>query len=572
MPSFGHLTRAVVLLLIGVAACSPAPSSPKALVAIQKQAFGDSAMVVSAHPLATQAGLAILKEGGNAIDAMVTVHLALAVAYPRAGNIGGGGFLVYRAKNGQVQTLDFREQAPLKATRDMYLNAQGKVIDSLSLIGHLASGVPGSVAGLYEAHQKLGRLPWKRLVQPAIDLAEQGVILTAREAEGLNRFRPLFERANAKNNAFLPENLWKAGDILLQTDLAVTLKRIANQGRAGFYQGKTADLIVTDMRQHGGIISYDDLKKYQAIWRKPIKIPYKEYTIWSMAPPSSGGICLAELLNMVEPYPLKTWGYGDPRSIHVITEAARRAYADRAEHLGDADFHPVPVASLTSQEYANERMKSFRDSIATPSDSISHGTPYPKESDQTTHYCIVDTDGNVVSVTTTINSNFGSKVVIEQAGFFMNNEMDDFSVKPGVPNQFGLLGNTANAIAPNKRMLSSMTPSIVEKEGNFLLAVGSPGGSKIITTVFQVITNLIEFDLTLKEAVQRPRFHFQWYPDTLYYEQNAFSAEQLQQLQALGHHPKKRAAIGQVEAVLQLPDGRLEGVADHRGDDHADGW
>lgn len=566
-----HFLRLFIFLLIGITACKPS-GKPKALMNPQKQAFGDSVMVVSAHPLATQAGLDVLQEGGNAIDAMVTVHLALAVAYPRAGNIGGGGFLVYRTAEGEVHTLDFREQAPQQAERDMYLDEQGNVIDSLSLIGHLASGVPGSVAGLYEAHRKFGKLPWEQLVQPAIELAQQGLLLTKREAKTLNQFRPLFEQANANSNAFLTKKKWKAEDNLQQPDLAATLRRIAGQGRAGFYQGETADLIVEDMKNHGGIITHDDLKNYQAVWRTPIKIPYKEYTIWSMAPPSSGGICLAELLNMVEPYPLSTWGYGDPKSIHVITEAARRAYADRAEHLGDTDFHPVPIASLTSQEYANGRMQNFNDTLATPSDSISHGTPHPKESDQTTHYCIVDVEGNVVSVTTTINSNFGSKVVIDKAGFFMNNEMDDFSVKPGVPNQFGLLGNAANAIAPNKRMLSSMTPSIVEKDGRFLLAVGSPGGSKIITTVFQVITNVIEFGLPLEQAVQNPRFHFQWYPDTLYYEQDAFSKAQLQALEGLGHHPKKREDIGQVEAVLQLPDGRLEGVADRRGDDHAGGW
>ena len=571
MLSYHHTLSLVTLLLIGITACKPT-FDPKDRMAIKKQAFGDSAMVVSAHPLATQAGIDILKEGGNAIDAMVTVQLALAVAYPRAGNIGGGGFLVYRAANGKVHTLDFREQAPQTANKDMYLDEQGNVIDSLSLFGHLASGVPGAIAGMYEAHQKFGKLPWKRLVEPAIELAEQGLLLTEREAEGLNTFRPLFERANVNENAFTLKKVWKTGDNLLQPDLANTLKRIAEQGRAGFYQGKTADLIVEDMKKHGGIISHEDLKNYKAIWREPVKIPYKKYIIWSMSPPSSGGVCLAELLNMVEPYPLHEWGYGNPRSIHVITEAARRAYADRAEHLGDPDFYPVPIAKLTSQAYADERMQDFQANRATPSDSISHGTPYPKESDQTTHYCIVDPEGNVVSVTTTINSNFGSKVVIDKAGFIMNNEMDDFSVKPGVPNQFGLLGNEANAIAPNKRMLSSMTPSIVEKDGQFLLAVGSPGGSKIITTVFQVITNIVDFDLSLEAAVQNPRFHFQWYPDTLYYEQDAFSPQQLEQLQNLGHHPKQRADIGQVEAILRLPYGRLEGVADRRGDNHAEGW
>lgn len=560
------------LLFLGLlGGCRQTPTAIPTTTSV-KEVVSDSATVVSAHPLATQAGLDILRQGGNAIDAMVTVHLALAVVYPRAGNLGGGGFLIYRAEDGTVETLDFREEAPAKAHRDMYLDAEGNVLDSLSLSGALASGVPGSVEGLYEAHQKHGHLPWKTLVQPAIDLARQGITLTAREAGTLNEFKASFEAVNNHPTAFVQAAAWKAGDVLQQPALAEVLERLANHGRAGFYEGKTAELIVQELAKGGGIMSLDDLKNYRAIWRKPVVIPYRNYTVYSMGPPSSGGVCLAELLNMVESYPLSEWGYQHPKSIHVFAEAARRAYADRAEHLGDPDHYDVPLAVLSSQAYADQRMTSFNDSLATPSDSIKHGTPVPPESDQTTHYCIVDTKGNVVSVTTTINSNYGSKVVVEGAGFFMNNEMDDFSAKPGVPNQFGLLGNVANAVGPRKRMLSSMTPTIVDQDGRFFMAVGTPGGSKIITTVFQVITNVVDYGLPLKEAVHRPRFHFQWYPDLLYHEAGAFSEELLAQLQAMGHHPEERLPIGQAEAIQRLTDGRLKSVADHRGDDDAAGF
>lgn len=564
----------LVLFSLSFSTCtnSPQPQVEAPLFDIQKQSFGDSAMVVSAHPLATEIGQQVLKQGGNAIDAMVAVHFALAVTYPRAGNLGGGGFMIYRPAQGAVESLDFREEAPGSAHRDMYLDSSGAVIDSLSLTGHLASGVPGSVAGMYEAHQKYGKLPWARLVAPSVNLAEQGFAVTEREAVSYNEHMWLFERFNPHPNAFVKSEAWKAGDQLMQTDLANTLKAIQDKGRAGFYEGAVAQHIVNEMQKTKGIISLDDLKNYRAIWRPVLEVPYKDYTIYSMPPPSSGGICLAELLNMTEPHQLGSLGFQTAASIHLFTEAARRAYADRAEHLGDADFYPVPTSALISQEYANTRMLDYDATQATSSDSISHGKPYPAESDQTTHYCIVDVDGNAVSVTTTINSNFGSKVIVEKAGFFMNNEMDDFSVKPGVPNQFGLIGKEANAIAPKKRMLSSMTPTIVSKNGQFLMAVGSPGGSKIITTVFQVITNVIEFELPLKKAVHAPRFHFQWQPNLLYHEKNAFSDSLIAELKALGHQPQERAAIGQVEAILRLEDGRLEGVADIRGDDSALGF
>lgn len=561
----------LLLALLGLSACVRA-QTPKMPIPIVKQQISDSAMVVTAHPLATRVGVQILRQGGNAIDAMVAVQFALAVVYPRAGNIGGGGFMVYRAANGDLATLDFREKAPLKAHRDMYLDAKGNAIAAKSLEGHLAAGVPGSVAGMYAAHQKYGKLPWVSLLQPAIDLAEKGTVLTYAEAAGLNEYRRQFIRLNP---TYLPDlakqAVWKVGDTLFQPQLAWTLQQIRDRGMDGFYQGPVADSIVADMQANGGIISHEDLRRYQAQWREPLVGYYQGHKIISMPPVSSGGVALIQLLQSVEPYPLESLGFHSPMAIHIMVEAERRVYADRAKHLGDPDFYTVPLRGLLDTAYNRQRMASVSLAKASKSQDIAAGTP-AKEGENTTHFSIVDAQGNAISVTTTINTNYGAKAIARGAGFLWNNEMDDFSAKPGSPNVFGLLGGEANAIVPEKRMLSSMTPTIVEKEGKLLLVLGTPGGSTIITSVFQVIVNVLTFKLPLKEAVHAPRFHHQWKPDQISYERGGFPTATLKALQAKGHLCKPRGSIGQLEAIMVLPNGKLEGVADKRGEDHAEGY
>lgn len=539
---------------------------------IQKELVAEKAMVVSAHPLASEAGRDILKKGGNAVDAMVAVHFALAVVYPKAGNIGGGGFMVYRDKNGNASTLDFREKAPLAASRNMYLDKNGNAVDSLSRNGHLAVGVPGSVAGMFEAHKKYGKLPWSVLLGPAVKFAENGFQITNQEANALNYNQKNFTRINQHENAFVKKTVWKSGQKLIQKELAEVMRRIQQNGHDGFYKGKTAELIVDDMKRGGGIISLQDLEKYHAKWRSPIVFEYKKnYKVITMPPPSSGGIVLAILMQMVEDQPLEQMGFHSPAAVHLMAEAERRAYADRAEHLGDSDFYPVPIEALLDKSYAKSRMRDYNDKKATPSKQIKAGKP-SKISEQTTHYSIVDADGNAVSVTTTLNGNYGSSVVVKGAGIILNNEMDDFSAKPGSPNMFGLLGAEANAIQPEKRMLSSMTPTILEKDGKLFMVVGTPGGATIITSVFQVIMNVIEFRLPLQDAVQKARFHHQLLPDQIYYEKNCFDAATAKKLAEMGHILKERSSIGQVEAILVRPDGKLEGAADRRGDDSAAGY
>lgn len=530
---------------------------------------GKQGMVVSTHPAASEIGLAILKKGGNAIDAAVAVNFALAVSHPSAGNIGGGGFLVYRDKSGNVKALDYREKAPSGAIRDMYLDAEGKIIPGKSMTGIFSVGVPGTVAGMQEMHEKLGRLPWNELLQPSVDLARNGLVLTEKEARGLNRQRTEFMKENPGKNYLLSVEgkEWKAGDLLVQGDLANTLELILRKKAKGFYKGQTARNIVKEMKAQNGIISKKDLRHYQAVWRTPIKSQYKNYQIIGMPPPSSGGVALAQLLQMVAPYSLKKWGPTSDSTIQVMVEAERRVYADRAKWLGDPDFVKVPVTELIDPTYAASRMTSMNFNQATKSSDIQAGAFPGYESPETTHYSIVDGEGNAVSITTTLNNAYGSKVFVAGSGFLLNDEMDDFSAKAGSPNLYGLIGSKANEIQPNKRMLSSMTPTIVEENGKLKMVVGTPGGSTIITSVFQVVLNTLEMGMNMQQAVEYPRFHHQWLPEKITAEPKRFSEEQQIRLQTKGYTFAPVSAIGLVEGILVLPNGNLQGGADSRGDD-----
>ena len=454
----------------------------------------------------------------------------------------------------------------------MYLDEKGEVIPGKSSFGVHSSGVPGSVAGIVEVYEKYGSLPFKDLVQPAIDLARNGFKVTKKQARSLNGTRKRFEKAN--NYQILFDKEWKEGDLLQQEELAQTLERIRDKGRDGFYKGKTADLIVDYQKELGGIITHEDLEKYQAIWRKPIVFDYKGYKITSMTMPASGGICLAQILKSVEPYDFSKIDHNSTKYIQLLTEAERRSYADRAHYLGDMDFVDVPIDSLIAPKYISERMRTFSWDKATKSSDVSHGKVLGYESDETTHYSIIDQFGNAVSVTTTLNTGYGSKVLVKGAGFFLNNEMDDFSAKPGVPNVYGLLGSSANAIAPEKRMLSSMTPTIVEKNGKLKMVVGTPGGSTIITSVLQNILNVVEYDMGMQESVNKARFHHQWMPDNIRMEPNGFDSITKANLKTLGYELLERNSliIGRVDAILVLPNGKLEGGADPRGDDAAVGF
>jgi gamma-glutamyltranspeptidase/glutathione hydrolase len=529
-------------------------------------------MVVSAKELASEVGLRILKSGGNAIDAAVAVQFALAVVYPNAGNIGGGGYLVYRSASGETNTLDFREKAAAQASRDMFLDSAGMPVAEKSLLGHLAAGVPGSVAGMVAAHEKYGKLKWADLVEPAIKLASQGFPISVRQAKELNGLHDTFEKFNPLGTALIKNTPWIAGDKLVQKELAQTLKLIRDNGNAGFYSGQVADSVVSEMKRGRGIMTLEDLKAYKAVWRKPVIGQYRGYKVITMPPTSSGGIALIQLLEAVEPYPLKRWGYNADSTVQVVVEAERRVYADRATFLGDPDFVKVPEAQLVSPAYVKSRMRNFNWAKATPSAEVKAGVLMPAEHEETTHYSIVDREGNSVSVTTTLNGSYGSTVVVKGAGFLLNNEMDDFSVKPGSPNMYGLVGGEANAIAPGKRMLSSMTPAILENDGQLFMVVGTPGGSTIITSVFQTILNVVDFNMSMQDAVSAKKFHHQWLPDEVQTEEGALDSLTINRLEAKGYKLVPRGPIGRVDAILKTKSGYYQGGADPRGDDSALGW
>ncbi|MDG3582071.1 gamma-glutamyltransferase [Galbibacter pacificus] len=555
------MKKLLLLLSILIISCKP----EKGLVA-------ESAMVVSARAEASKIGSDIMKQGGNAFDAMIATKFALAVAYPFAGNLGGGGFMVYRLNDGRNGSLDFREKAPLAATKNMYLDSLGNVIPNKSIVGATAVGVPGSVSGLFAIHEKFGTLPMEKLIQPAINMANRGVVVTKKQANRLKHYQKLIKEVSGDTVLFAHN--FKEGDTIKYTALAHILEIIKEKGEAGFYKGDIAEKIATFIQKNGGLITKEDLARYNAVWRDPVVFSYKDLKIISMGPPSSGGITLAEIMKMIAPYKVGKLGHNSVKAIQLITEAERRAYADRAYFLGDPDFVEVPEKKLLSDYYLNERMNNFSFKAATPSSEVSHGEIEIVESNQTTHFSIVDTSGNAVSVTTTLNGAYGSKLYSEELGFFFNNEMDDFSAKPGVPNMFGLLGTEANSIAPEKRMLSSMTPTIVEKNGNLLMVVGTPGGSTIITSVLQTILNVYEFNMGMQEAVNQPRFHHQWLPDEILMEPNGFEKEKIETLKALGYqiNESKARIIGLVDAILVLKNGTLEGGADKRGDDTAIGF
>ena len=578
-------TRYLAIPLALLLACSserPVTSASRAFEAspVPKAAaprLANYAMVVSAHPEASKVGTLVLQRGGNAYDAAVAVQFALAVVLPVAGNVGGGGFLLYHDRNGSAGSLDFRETAPAGATRDMYLDKQGNVVPGLSTAGPLAVGTPGTVAGMAVLHKQMGRLSWSSLLQPAVALATKGFRLTEKEAAGLNRTRVDFTKYNPGSSpAYLRPGGgdWKAGDTLRLPELGRTLARVRDQGRAGFYQGETARLLLAAMKTGRGLVAQKDLDAYQPKWREPLRGRYRDYDVITMAPPSSGGVALLQMLQMLEPVDLAQAGYHTPLAVHYITEAERRVYADRATYLGDPDFGTVPVQKLLDTDYNRQRAASFRSrGRATPSADVAAGAKLPGyESSETTHYSIVDALGNAVSCTTTLNGAYGSKVVVSGAGFLLNNEMDDFSAKAGVPNAYGLVGGTANAIAPGKRMLSSMTPAILTRNGKVALVTGTPGGSTIITSVLQSILGIVDYGLNAQQVVTAPRLHHQWLPDQLDVEAGALLPAAQDTLRAHGYRLNPRLPWGRIDLIHVRPDGVLEGGADPRGDDTALGY
>jgi len=541
--------------------------NPYQYTVVKEQSF-QKAAVTSAHPIASMVGAAIMKDGGNAFDAAIAIQFTLAVVFPGAGNIGGGGFLLSRNKDGVLMGIDYREAAPSKASRDMYLDEKGNPIEGMSRSGASASGVPGSVAGMFSAHP-YAKLPMKTLLQPAYELAANGYVITEREARGLNGERKNFIKNSAQASAFTRKENWKAGDTLYQPELAATILRIQQKGKAGFYEGETAAMIVEEMKNSKGLISLEDLKKYTPQFRKPIEFDYRGHHIISFAPPSSGGILIAQMMQMIAPYPLTVMGVNSFESVSLMVEAQRRAYADRAEHMGDPDFWKVPTKTLTSNAYAQDRMKDYQPGVAGNSKMILAGVA--KESEETTHFSVIDEAGNMVSVTTTLNDTYGNKTIVGGAGFLLNNEMDDFSIKPGVPNMYGALGGEANAIQPGKRMLSSMTPTLVTKNNQPYITIGTPGGTTIPNQVYEGLVNVIDHKMSLKAAIDAPRFHHQHIPDNVSVEAD-FPEQTINALKEKGYTIVKRGAFGRMDGVMILPNGNRVAAGDKRGDDSVAGY
>ncbi len=563
MKSYLKLPLLFAIIILNV--CCKTEVPPSGLVT-------ENAMVVSARQEASAIGSAILARGGNAFDAMVATELALAVAYPFAGNLGGGGFMVYRKANGDVGSIDYREKAPASAHRDLYLDEVGNVIPGMSTLGATAVGVPGTIAGITEVHAKMGSLPFEEILAPVIALAKKGVVVTEKQARSMASQREIIAKISGEQSLFAQN--YVAGDTIKYTALANTLTAIAKAGRKAFYEGEMAEKIASFIQERGGFITTEDLANYEAVWRQPVIFNYKDLRIISMSPPSSGGVTMHQIFKMIEPYDIKSFGHNSPEAIQLFSEASRRAYADRNFFLGDPDYSPIPLDVILSNAYLKKRMTNFSFDKATLSSEVSHGDVQIIESEETTHYSIVDQDGNAVSVTTTLNGAFGSKLYSEELGFFFNNEMDDFSAKAGVPNMFGLIGAEANSIEPGKRMLSSMTPTIVEKEGKLWMVVGTPGGSTIITAVAQTILNAYEHGLSMQDAVNAPRFHHQWLPDTVVFEPEGFSKSTLATLKEKGYliNEERSRIIGKVDAIRVLKSGQLEAGADPRGDDAAVGF
>ena len=531
-------------------------------------------MVVSASNLASKVGLQILKKGGNAVDAAVAVGFALAVTYPSAGNIGGGGFMVIHLKDGRNLTIDYREKAPINSANTLYLDQKGEVVPERIQEGVLSAGVPGSVAGLIFALEKYGTMNLADVIQPAINLAENGFPLEYRLAESMESYLDFFKKYESSIKVFSKNGLpYHEGEIFKQPDLAFTLKQIKKNGRDGFYKGKVAELVVEQCKKFGGIISLEDLEKYEPVEREPIIGSYRGYEVVSIGPPSAGGIGLVQLLNVLENFNFDISEWGSSSYIHTLVEAMKYVYADRSVHLGDEDFYPVPKEWLISKRYGKEIFAKITDE-AIPSENIIAGNPkLYKESEETTHYSVYDGQGNAVSTTTTINSGYGSKVVVDGAGFLLNNEMDDFSVKPGFANQFGLVGSKANSIEPGKRMLSSMTPTIILKDGFPYLIIGSPGGSTILNIVLQVILNRIDFKMDIQEAINQPRFHHQWLPDHIDYEEFGLTTDVKENLIKRGHKIGQVKSLGRVEGILiDKENNIIYGATDPRGFGSAEGY